>query len=169
VRHLFSHEEMGDRKPTQFLRHLRSLAPDVPDIFLCTIRNSRLPSQVQAILADQTEGSQDITSHLSDRICYVAIQSTTASIFPATPDNTAGLLKIIEFTRKVASLRHHKLATAHIPGTAAAAPRLPFGTQRCLLVSLEFRGPIPKMHPAVLPPTEGASRAERLPPTNEHA
>jgi hypothetical protein len=26
--------EMGDRKPSQFLRHLRSLAPDVPDDFL---------------------------------------------------------------------------------------------------------------------------------------
>jgi hypothetical protein len=34
VRQLFSHEEMDDRKPTQFLRHLRGLAPDVPDKFL---------------------------------------------------------------------------------------------------------------------------------------
>jgi hypothetical protein len=27
-------EEMGDRKPSQFLRHLRSLAPDLLDYFL---------------------------------------------------------------------------------------------------------------------------------------
>jgi hypothetical protein len=31
------HEEMGDRKPSQILRHLKSLAPDVPDDFLRTI------------------------------------------------------------------------------------------------------------------------------------
>jgi len=37
VRQLLSHEEMGDRKPSQFLRHLKSLAPDVPDHFLRTI------------------------------------------------------------------------------------------------------------------------------------
>jgi hypothetical protein len=27
-------EEMDDRKPSQFLRHLRSLIPDLPDYFL---------------------------------------------------------------------------------------------------------------------------------------
>jgi len=37
VRQLLSHEEMGDRKPSEFLRHLKSLAPDVPDDFLRTI------------------------------------------------------------------------------------------------------------------------------------
>jgi hypothetical protein len=31
---LLTHEEMGDRKPSQFLRHLKSLAPDVPEDFL---------------------------------------------------------------------------------------------------------------------------------------
>jgi hypothetical protein len=34
--------EMGDHKPSQFLRHLRSLAPDVPEDFLHTIWSSRL-------------------------------------------------------------------------------------------------------------------------------
>jgi hypothetical protein len=34
IRQLLTLEEMGDCKPSQFLRHLRSLAPDVPDDFL---------------------------------------------------------------------------------------------------------------------------------------
>jgi hypothetical protein len=42
--------EMCDRKATQFLRHLRSLAPDVPDDFLHTIWSSRLLPNIQAIL-----------------------------------------------------------------------------------------------------------------------
>jgi len=42
VRQLLTHEEMADRKPSQFLRHLKSLAPDVPDDFLRSIWSSRL-------------------------------------------------------------------------------------------------------------------------------
>ena len=107
VRQLLSHEEMGDRKPSQFLRHLKALAPDVPDDFLRTIWASRLPPHVQAILAGQTEGSLDSASQLADRICEVAPQPVTASITPApsTPDNTALLERIEELSRQVAALR----------------------------------------------------------------
>jgi hypothetical protein len=93
VRQLLSHEGMGDRKPSQFLRHLKGLAPDD---FLRTIWASRLPPHVQAILAGQTEGSLYSTSHLADKICEVAPQPTTANISPATPDNTAKLLERVE-------------------------------------------------------------------------
>jgi len=105
VRQLLSHEEMGDRKPSQFLRHLKGLAPDVPDEFLRTIWASRLPQHVQAILAGQTEVSLDAASHLADKICEVTLPPATASISTA-PDHTAGLLeRIEELSRQVASLR----------------------------------------------------------------
>jgi hypothetical protein len=45
IRQLLTLEEMGDRKPSQFLRHLRGLAPDVPEDFLYSIWSSRLPPQ----------------------------------------------------------------------------------------------------------------------------
>ena len=97
---------MGDRIPSQFLRHLNSLAPDVPDDFLRTIWASRLPPHVQAILAGQTKGSLDSASHLAYRICEVTPLPTTASIFPSTPDKTSGLLeRVEELSRQVASLR----------------------------------------------------------------
>ena len=106
VRQLLSHEELGDRKPSQFLRHLKGLAPDVPDEFLRTIWASRLPPQVQAILAGQIGGSLESASNLADKICEVTTQPTTASISPAAPDNTAGLLeRIEELSRQVASLQ----------------------------------------------------------------
>jgi hypothetical protein len=110
VRQLLSHEETGDWKPSQFLPHLKGLAPDVPNDFLRTIWASRLPPHVQAILAGQTEGSLDSTSHLADRICEVTPLPTTARVSRSTPDSTAGLLeRIKELTRQVASLRasHH--------------------------------------------------------------
>jgi len=106
VRQLLSHEEMGDRKPTQFLRHLKGLAPDVPDDFLRTIWASRLPPHVQAILAGQTDSNLESTAQLADKICLVTTQPTTASISPAVPDNTTGLLeRIEELSRQFAALQ----------------------------------------------------------------
>jgi hypothetical protein len=45
IRQLPTLEEMGDRKPSQFLRHLRGPAPDMPEDFLRTIWSSRLLPQ----------------------------------------------------------------------------------------------------------------------------
>jgi hypothetical protein len=45
--------DMGDRKPSQFLRHLRSLVPDMPGNLLRSIWSSRLPSHIRAVLAGQ--------------------------------------------------------------------------------------------------------------------
>jgi len=68
VRQLLTHEEMGDCKPSQFLRLLKSLAPDVPDDFLRSIWSSRLPPHIQTILAGQAEGNLDAASQLAGRI-----------------------------------------------------------------------------------------------------
>jgi hypothetical protein len=87
-----SHEEICDRKPTHFLRHLTQ---NVPDDFLRTFWASRLLPHVQAILAGQTEGSLDTASHVADRVCEVT-QPTTSSVSPSVPDKTAGLLERVE-------------------------------------------------------------------------
>ena len=117
MRQLLSREEMGDRKPSQFLRHLKSLAPDVPDDFLRTIWASRLPSHVQAILAGQTDDSLESASHLADRICEVSLSPTAAGISLAAPDTTALLLERIEdLSLQVATLRQsqtHNRFRAH--------------------------------------------------------
>jgi hypothetical protein len=69
--------EMGDRKPSQFLRPLRGLAPDVPKDFW----SSQLPPNIQAILAGQ-ECSLDAAARCADRISEVASQPALASIVP---------------------------------------------------------------------------------------
>jgi hypothetical protein len=129
VRQLLSHEELGDRKPSQFLRHLKGLEPDVPDDFLRTIGASRLPPHVQAILAGQTEGSLDSASHLADKICEVTPQPTTAIISPATPDNTTVFWSVLKSSRARSShcedhtttaSRSPEDVTARCPETAAA-------------------------------------------------
>ena len=103
VRQLLTHEEMGDRKPSQFLRHLKSLAPDVPYDFLRSIWSSRLPPHIQTILAGQAEDNLDAASQLADRIAEVAPLPITASV-AQTPDSASLLQKIEDLSRQVAAL-----------------------------------------------------------------
>jgi hypothetical protein len=68
--------EIGDRKPSQFLRQLRTLLPDVPDDFLRTIWSSRLPSNIQAILAFHPEDSTALPQGIEDPSRQVASLTT---------------------------------------------------------------------------------------------
>jgi hypothetical protein len=60
---------MGDCKLSQFLHHLKSLAPDD---FLRSIWSSRLLTHIQTIMAGQAKGNLDAASQLADRIAEVA-------------------------------------------------------------------------------------------------
>jgi hypothetical protein len=171
VRQLLSHEEMGDRKPSQSLRHLKGLAPDVPDDFLRTIWASRLPPHMQAILAGQTEGSLDSTSQLADRISEVAPQPTTASISPQPPDNTARLLEHVEeLSRQLASQwasqtynrsqprdRHRSQSRDRRSNTSYPSHPTSAGTTG-------ISGTKPEDHSTVITPAVGPKQADSLPP-----
>jgi hypothetical protein len=93
IHQLLTLEEMGDRKPSQFLRHLRSLAPDVPDDFLRSICSSRLPTDVQAILAGQHEDSLDDAARSAERISQISLQPVLASVGPPPPAEKSALLQ----------------------------------------------------------------------------
>ena len=55
IRQLLESEKIGDRKPSQFLRHLSTLAGTVAsNDLLRTLWLGRLPTQTQAILAPRT-------------------------------------------------------------------------------------------------------------------
>jgi hypothetical protein len=104
IRQILTLEETGDRKPSQFLRHLRSLAPDVPEKYLYTIWSSRLPPNIQTILAGQQECSLDIAARCADRISEVAPRPALASVGPP-PNNTTLPQEIDDLSRQVAVLR----------------------------------------------------------------
>jgi hypothetical protein len=89
IHQLLTLEEMGDRKPSQFLRHLRGLAPDVTGDVLSTIWSSRLPPNIQAHLACQSECSLEAAARCTDRISEVAPQQAFAKV--ASPPNSAAL------------------------------------------------------------------------------
>lgn len=73
LRQLMIHEEMGDRKPSQFLRHLRSLGgANVNDEFLRSIWMDRLPTHLQPIIASRQADDLDDVADLADRIFDVS-------------------------------------------------------------------------------------------------
>ncbi|XP_062532872.1 uncharacterized protein LOC134201647 [Bombyx mori] len=73
VRQLLMHEELGDQKPSQFLRHLISLAgSDVPSDFIITIWTSRLPVNVQTAVGTIKGSSMEKLSDLADVVYEMA-------------------------------------------------------------------------------------------------
>ncbi|XP_037963794.2 uncharacterized protein LOC119691167 [Plutella xylostella] len=107
VKQLLMHEELGDRKPSQFLRHLESLAgPDVPKDFLSTIWSSRLPHNIQTVVASQSELALEKLAELADKVHEIAPSSpqvaSTSSAPPTAYDDLTR--QISELTRQVAML-----------------------------------------------------------------
>ncbi|XP_028131142.1 uncharacterized protein LOC114326886 [Diabrotica virgifera virgifera] len=67
IKRLLEHEELGDRRPSQFLRHLQSLAgKTVSDNIVRSLWLGRLPSSTHAILATQAKASLDAVAELAD-------------------------------------------------------------------------------------------------------
>ncbi|KAK5640931.1 hypothetical protein RI129_009478 [Pyrocoelia pectoralis] len=80
TRQLLEFEELGDRKPSQFLRHLRGLAGNaMPDELLRTIWISRLPGYVQAILATVAAQPLDDAARLADQVCETWSKNSIAA------------------------------------------------------------------------------------------
>lgn len=85
IKQLLEHEEMGDRTPSQFMRHLKNLAgTEVPEDFVRTLWIGRLPQNMQAILATQTSSDLKTVGVLADKIAEIA---------PATQISAASQVK----------------------------------------------------------------------------
>ncbi|KAK5646503.1 hypothetical protein RI129_004967 [Pyrocoelia pectoralis] len=109
IRRLLEHEEMGDRTPSQFMRHLKNLAgSDVSDKLLQSLWRGRLPHNMQAILAaaaiDKNLEDQAI---LADTIfATIAKSSVQAVSLTGPPSSSHAQLeaKIEALTLQVAEL-----------------------------------------------------------------
>ncbi|XP_063369349.1 uncharacterized protein LOC134657716 [Cydia amplana] len=108
TRRLLEREHIGDRKPSQFLRHLRSLAGSaVPDALLRTMWLEQLPRPMQMVLATLAEQSLDKVADVADAIA----DSTTPTPAIATTENP--VMKIIEVLRsEIADLRQQMKASS---------------------------------------------------------
>ncbi|XP_070169328.1 uncharacterized protein [Polyergus mexicanus] len=108
IKQLLEHEELGDRKPSQFLRHLTTLAgTTVSDELLRTLWLGRLPPQMQAILATRTEDELSSVAEQADRIHEVSNRTLVAAIGQQTAATQAAnpwTAQIEMLTKQVAAL-----------------------------------------------------------------
>ncbi|KAL0831366.1 hypothetical protein ABMA28_002191 [Loxostege sticticalis] len=102
VKQLLMHEELGDRKPSQFLRHLQNLAgPGVPEDFVRTIWTSRLPHNMQQIIASQATSPIETLADLADRIQDIA---PPAPVVAATSSSRSSNSILDDMARQIAEL-----------------------------------------------------------------
>ncbi|XP_023714072.1 uncharacterized protein LOC111867994 [Cryptotermes secundus] len=103
IRKLLTVEEIGDRKPSQFPRYLKSLPPDVSDNVIRNAWTSRLPRNVQSFLAGQNESNLEAAALCAGRVSVVKIQPALTSVGQST-DNAALRDEIADIFRQVAAL-----------------------------------------------------------------
>ncbi|XP_076286385.1 uncharacterized protein LOC143212019 [Lasioglossum baleicum] len=107
MKQLLEHEEKGDRTPSQFLRHMRSLAGGkVPDEFIKTLWISRLPVSMQSVLATQDGVELDKMAVLADRVGEVA--TAQSQPIPAA-SNVAAVGDINALVEQIAEMVTSKL------------------------------------------------------------
>ncbi|XP_072943257.1 uncharacterized protein [Epargyreus clarus] len=111
VNQLLMHEELGTRKPSQFLRHLQHLAgPKIPDDFMKTMWISRLPSAMQPIVASQPTLSLSEISELADRVHDMMRPSHHVAAMASTSSSST----FDELNRKVDNLANQVSALTDI-------------------------------------------------------
>lgn len=113
VRQLLGDEELGDRKPSQFLRHLRSIAGTTlsDDNILRQLWVRRLPLHAQGILAAQADLSLDRIADIADKI--IEAQPSQVNVFAATGTPTLNSLleRIDELGNQIAALKSDRSRT----------------------------------------------------------
>ncbi|CAB0042206.1 unnamed protein product [Trichogramma brassicae] len=124
VRQLISEEELGYRKPSQFLWHLRSLARNtiVQDNLLRQLWLQRLPSRVRAILASQAELALDKLADLADKIIEVSpgipsLSAHAASTMRISEDPLLRAIKdlqekVVELSSRLKNSIHRKKSSS---------------------------------------------------------
>ncbi|XP_047992785.1 uncharacterized protein LOC125231383 [Leguminivora glycinivorella] len=101
------HEDLGDRKPSQFLRHLQHVAgPDVPEDFMKSIWTSRLPHNIQSAVATQPTSTLDSLADLADRVWDIAPSTPQVASTTGHPESVTDLMvsKIAALTKQMQEL-----------------------------------------------------------------
>ncbi|XP_063631858.1 uncharacterized protein LOC134803082 [Cydia splendana] len=106
---LMKNEELGDRKPSRFLRHLRALAGEgIPEDFLKTVWISRLPGNLQALITSQAKATLEELAESADKVYDVAPQTLQVHALGTTTHGTEIseiARQMTELTREVAALK----------------------------------------------------------------
>lgn len=96
LQQLLTHEELGDRKPSQFMRHLQNLAgPTVPDHLIRQIWANRLPTHIQTIIASQTDSALQTVAELADKINDISTPTQQAACAASEAPGTVSVIEML--------------------------------------------------------------------------
>ncbi|XP_026323301.1 uncharacterized protein LOC113232739 [Hyposmocoma kahamanoa] len=129
IRQLISGKDLGDRKPSVFLRHLRSLSPNLTDeTILRELFLQRLPRTVQATLTAQAELSLEKIAELTDKILEVTPSSTgivcaTALLGPSNNELVPIIAQLQALSKQVAALSTRHLRSRSSSRRSCPRPR----------------------------------------------
>lgn len=106
IRQLLSGEELGDRRPSAFLRHLRSLAGTElgDDSILRELWMRRLPGEVQRILIAQKDLKLDKVAEIADAIAEASPPPPAAVHAVSSPELSYIMERLEDLSRKVEAL-----------------------------------------------------------------
>lgn len=82
IQQLVTGEEIGDRKPSEFYRHMKMLAgttATVGDVFIKKLWLSRLPNLISIALIPQSDGDMDLLLSTADKIWEAMPNSSSVS------------------------------------------------------------------------------------------
>lgn len=98
TRKLLETEEIGDRTPSQYWRHLKQLAGDsVTEQFLIDLWKSRLPTKTQEILSVTEDKKCEKLTAIADRIHDVSVENPRiAVVTEPQADQLKALLEKVE-------------------------------------------------------------------------
>jgi hypothetical protein len=126
TRQLLEMEAPGDRKPTEYLRHLKSLAGNsANDPILKSLWMSRLPHQTQAILASQPNAELDQLAILADAIDDTTPSYASVSGINEAPKDSELRAKVEELSRKFDEVLDLLKSERQSPARAGRRPYSP--------------------------------------------
>lgn len=103
LQQLLDGEEIGDRTPSQFLRHLKSLVPGVDEDVLKAKWLSALPKDTRAMLALQTNATLDNLGVSADKL-HEILKNRQISSLATSPVQSDLTKQISDLTKQVAAL-----------------------------------------------------------------
>lgn len=109
IRQVLANQEIGDRKPSAFLRELKAKAGDnfSPQV-LTSIWKEALPADVQMILAGNPEASIETQAELADKVMGIVHKTSRQVSAVSKPEND----QIAELTKQISALG--KTLSTHI-------------------------------------------------------
>ncbi|GBP61541.1 hypothetical protein EVAR_44012_1 [Eumeta japonica] len=135
LKQLLNHEDLGDRKPSQFPRHLQGLAgSNISKDLLITIWTSRLPQNIQTVIARQIVPTLELLADLADRVHEITPPSqqvastSTVSAHASTLENlTSEIAELRRQMRRLTTPSYRHCVQSHVatPKDTHAASLIP--------------------------------------------